>query len=99
LAAAQRGARTLALAIAGIVPGHAGGHVGVDLILTPIVVEVDPRLTTAYVALTEALDINVATAILGVFDQALARAPWAIWTGRKTVEVSTAHRPVTTRHP
>ena len=52
-----------------------------DLILTvsgPIVVEVDPRLTTAYVGLTEALDINVAAAILGVFDQVLASAPWAI---------------------
>jgi predicted ATP-grasp superfamily ATP-dependent carboligase len=33
------------------------------------VVEVDPRLTTAYVGLTEALDTNVAAAILGVFDQ------------------------------
>ncbi len=44
----------------------------------PIVVEVDPRLTTAYVALTEALDINVAAAILGVFDQVLAPGPWAM---------------------
>ncbi len=64
-----------------------------DLILTPsgpIVVEVNPRLT---------LDTNIAAAILGVFDQVLAPAPWAIGTGRKTVEVSTAHRPVTTPHP
>lgn len=91
----------LARAIAGIIPGLAG-YVGVDLILTPsgpIVVEVNPRLTTAYVGLTEALDINVATAILGVFDDDLAAAPWAIGTGIKTVEVSTAHRPVTTQAP
>jgi len=91
----------LARAIAGTIPGLAG-YVGVDLILTPsgpIVVEVNPRLTTAYVGLTEALGINVAAAVLGVFDQVLAPAPWAIGTGRKTVEVSTAHRPVTTPHP
>jgi tyramine---L-glutamate ligase len=60
----------LARAIAGTIPGLAG-YVGVDLILTPsgpIVVEVNPRLTTAYVGLTEALGINVAAAILGLFD-------------------------------
>ena len=60
---------------------------------------VNPRLTTAHVGLAEALDINVAAAILGVFDQVLAPAPWAIGTGMKTVEVSTAHRPVMTPHP
>jgi len=63
------------------------------------VVEVDPRLTHRLVGPTEALDMNVAAAILGVFDQVLAPAPWAIGTGRKTVKVSTAHRPVTTPHP
>jgi len=91
----------LARAIAAALPGLAG-YVGVDLILTPsgpIVVEVNPRLTTAYVGLAEALDMNVAAAVLGVFDGDLAPAPWAIGTGRKTVEVSTAHRPVTTPHP
>ena len=91
----------LARAIAGIIPGLAG-YVGVDLILTPsgpIVVEVNPRLTTAYVGLAEALGVNVAAAIFGVFDQVLAAAPWAIGTGRKTVEVSMAHRPVTIPHP
>ncbi|MGQ0591770.1 MAG: ATP-grasp domain-containing protein [Gammaproteobacteria bacterium] len=91
----------LARAIAGTIPGLAG-YVGVDLILTPsgpIVVEVNPRLTTAYVGLAEALDINVAAALLGVFDRDLDPAPWAIGTGMKTVEVSTAHRPVTSPHP
>jgi hypothetical protein len=39
------------------------------------VIQVDPRFITAYVALTGALDINVAAAILGAFDQALAPAP------------------------
>lgn len=91
----------LARVIAGTIPGLAG-YVGVDLILTPsgpIVVEVNPRLTTAYVGLAEALAINVAAAILGVLGQVLAPAPWAIGTGMKTVEVSTVHRPVTSPHP
>lgn len=65
----------------------------------PIVVELDPRLTTAYVGLAEALDINAAAAILGVFDQGLAPAPCTIGTGRKAVEVSTTHHLVTTPHP
>jgi len=44
--------------------------------------------------------MNVAAAILEVFDQVLAPAPGAIGTGRKTVEVSTdRHRLVTTPHP
>lgn len=91
----------LARAIAGTIPGLAG-YVGVDLILTPsgpIVVDVNPRLTTAYVGLGEALDINVAAAILGVFDPVLAPMPWAIGTSGKMVEVSTAHRPVMAPHP
>jgi len=102
LAAAQRAAlEPLARAIAGTMPGLAG-YVGVDLIQTPlgpVIVEVDPRLTTAYVGLAEALDINVAAAVLGVFDQVLAPAPEPTGTGRRTVEMSTAHRPVTSPHP
>ncbi|MCA1852170.1 MAG: ATP-grasp domain-containing protein, partial [Beggiatoa sp.] len=85
---------------AGAISGLAG-YVGVDLILTPsgpIVVEVNPRLTTAYVGLVEALEINIAAAILGVFDPVLAPMPGAIGTSGKTVEVSTAHRPVTAPH-
>jgi ATP-grasp domain-containing protein len=101
LAAAQRGLEPLPRAIAGTIPGLAG-YVGVDLIFTPlgpIVVEVNSRLTTAYVGLTEAVDINVAAVILGVSDDDLAPALWAIGTGTKTVELSTARRPVTSPHP
>ncbi|MGH8563721.1 MAG: hypothetical protein ACREXW_06370 [Gammaproteobacteria bacterium] len=43
--------------------------------------------------------MNVAAAILGLFDRVLAPAPGPIGTGRKTVEVSTAHHPVTSPHP
>ena len=41
-------------------------------------------------------NINVAAAILGVFDHDFEPAPWAIGAGTKAVEVSTAHRPVRT---
>jgi predicted ATP-grasp superfamily ATP-dependent carboligase len=67
----------LAQAIARALPGLAG-FVGVDLILAPagpMVVEVNPRLTTAYVGLSEALDMNVAAAVLEVFDQGLEAIP------------------------
>jgi predicted ATP-grasp superfamily ATP-dependent carboligase len=43
------------------------GYVGVDMILTenaPVIIEVNPRLTTSYVGLREALNFNIAGAIL-----------------------------------
>jgi len=43
------------------------GYVGVDMILTenaPVIIEVNPRLTTSYVGLREVLNFNIAGAIL-----------------------------------
>ncbi len=43
------------------------GYIGVDLVLTergPVVVEVNPRLTTSYVGLRRAVNINIGKAIL-----------------------------------
>jgi len=43
------------------------GYIGVDMVLTcrgPIVMEINPRLTTSYVGLTKVVDFNVAQAIL-----------------------------------
>ncbi len=71
------GLEPLARAIAQALPGLAG-YVGVDLVLTPsgpLVVEVNPRLTTAYVGLPAALAVNVAAAILEVFDRGLGALP------------------------
>jgi len=44
-----------------------GGYVGVDLVITskrPIVVEINPRLTTSYLGLREVLNVNVGAEIV-----------------------------------
>ena len=64
--AAEAGVR-LALAACELVPGLAG-FVGVDLVLSEseaVVIEINPRLTTSYVGLRAATDVNVAELILG----------------------------------
>lgn len=56
----------LARRIAAVLPGLFG-YVGVDLIASedgPIVLEINPRLTTAYCGLREALDLNPAELVL-----------------------------------
>jgi len=56
----------LAAGIAAALPGL-WGYVGVDLVLTPqgpVTLEVNPRLTTSYAALREALGLNVAGLVL-----------------------------------
>ncbi len=56
----------LAAAIAAAMPGLFG-HIGVDLVLTaegPVLLEVNPRLTTAYAGLGEALGVNAAALAL-----------------------------------
>lgn len=56
----------LACAIARALPGLRG-YVGVDVVLSrdgPVVIEINPRLTTAYCGLGAALGINVAQAVL-----------------------------------
>ena len=53
-------------AIAAAIPGLAG-YVGVDFVLTPagpVVLEVNPRLTSSYCGLSRALGRNVAAEIL-----------------------------------
>lgn len=66
----------LARGVAAAFPGLAGIF-GIDIILTaagPMVVEVNPRLTTAYAGLGEALGLNPAT-LLGAFG---ATAGWPV---------------------
>ena len=60
--------RDLATAIARALPGL-WGYVGVDLIETeggPVVVDINPRVTTAYAGLTSALGVNVAMRMLAL---------------------------------
>jgi predicted ATP-grasp superfamily ATP-dependent carboligase len=60
----------LAQRIARALPGL-WGYVGVDLILTesgPVVIEINPRLTTSYVGLSAALDANPAEMVLNLLD-------------------------------
>ena len=70
------GGRLAALAdqVCRAIPGL-DGYVGIDLLLgedEPVVVEVNPRLTTSYVALGRALGINVARRLLDAADEAPA---------------------------
>ena len=56
------------------------GYVGVDLVLTeagPVVIEVNPRLTTAYLGVRAVLDENVAALALAAFDGVLPSQPIA----------------------
>ncbi len=65
-AAHQRLAQATAQAIPGL-----WGHVGIDLVDTargPLVIEVNPRLTTSYCGLASALGINVAARVLALVD-------------------------------
>lgn len=61
-----------------LVPGLAG-YVGVDLVLAPsgpVVIEINPRLTTSYVGLRAATDVNLADIILDAVEQGrLPEAP------------------------
>jgi len=64
----------LARRIAASLPGL-WGYVGVDLIDTrsgPIVLEINPRLTTSYVGLKESLGLNVAGLVLSLREHELA---------------------------
>jgi predicted ATP-grasp superfamily ATP-dependent carboligase len=58
----------LAQGVASALPGL-WGYVGVDLVYAdrgPVVIEINPRLTTSYCGLGARLDINVAAAVLGL---------------------------------
>lgn len=54
------------------------GYVGVDLVLTksePVVIEVNPRLTTAYLGVRSVMDANVAAMVLAACEGALPTPP------------------------
>ena len=71
------------------------GFVGVDMVLTPtdaFVIEVNPRLTTAYLGVRSALDENVAALALAACTGRLPAPPVA----RRTVRFSAAGRIVST---
>ena len=65
----------VAAAVARALPGL-WGHVGIDLIdgpdSGPVVVDVNPRLTTSYVALRESIGVNPAALLLSLAEQPLA---------------------------
>jgi predicted ATP-grasp superfamily ATP-dependent carboligase len=72
--------------IAAALPGL-WGYVGVDLILTPdgpVVLEVNPRLTTSYCGVGPALDLSVAALVLDLLEQGDGAVP-AISPGSGTV--------------
>ena len=77
----------LAESVVRAIPGL-WGYVGVDLLLTPdgpLVLEVNPRLTTSYVGLGDSLGENPAGLVLGLLAAAprapapAARAPRPVW--------------------
>lgn len=67
------------------------GYVGIDVIDTahgPVVVEVNPRLTTSYAGLRQALGLNVARLVLELPDS-LDEAPGCVRNG--AVDIAVAH--------
>jgi predicted ATP-grasp superfamily ATP-dependent carboligase len=67
----------LAINIAAAIPGL-WGYVGVDLVLTPhgpVVLEINPRLTTSYCGLRQALGINIAAMVLAQLQSGRERRP------------------------
>lgn len=86
----DRGGRLAALAqqVVSVMPGLEG-YVGIDLVRTaagPVVLEVNPRLTTSYCGLGAALGLNLAGRILRGADGPVAAAP-----GRGSVTLILAH--------
>lgn len=79
---------TLAARIATALPGL-WGYVGVDLVMNdrgPVVLEVNPRLTTSYCGLGRALGISVAAMVLDLLAPG-APARWRRPAGRETVRL------------
>jgi predicted ATP-grasp superfamily ATP-dependent carboligase len=69
--------------IADAIPGL-WGYVGVDFLMGaegPLVIDVNPRLTTSYCGLPAALDLNVAAMVLELRDAGALPAP-APWSGK-----------------
>jgi predicted ATP-grasp superfamily ATP-dependent carboligase len=79
----------LARQIAGAIPGL-WGYVGVDLIETsggPVVIEINPRLTTSYAGLRQALGSNPAALVLALLDSGAVSQPRPALTSK----VATCH--------
>ena len=70
--------RRLARAVARALPGL-WGYVGIDLVRTTrglVVIEINPRLTTAYCGLRRALGLNVAARVLAMARHGLDASRW-----------------------
>jgi predicted ATP-grasp superfamily ATP-dependent carboligase len=80
----------LAQRVVDAIPGL-WGYFGIDLILTPtgpMVVEVNPRLTTSYVGLSAALGTNVAGLVLGLLSSDAAPELPGVGAPTRAVEVA-----------
>jgi predicted ATP-grasp superfamily ATP-dependent carboligase len=90
------GGRLAALAgnVVSAIPGF-WGYIGIDLILAregPVVLEVNPRLTTSYCGLRGALGINVAAMVLGLAGMT-GPAPWRRPVPGRPVEIALKGHP------
>lgn len=93
LEAARGPYEQLAGRIASAIPGL-WGIAGVDLIVTPagpVVVEINPRLTSSYAGLHRALDFNPAGAVLALLEGTLEGAMAPLVPGHREVVVEALH--------
>ena len=77
----------LVVQVAGAIPGL-WGYVGIDIILPetgkPMILEINPRLTTSYTGIYQAIGMNVAESVLGMIE----KKPQISKTKNKTIMVS-----------
>jgi predicted ATP-grasp superfamily ATP-dependent carboligase len=79
----------LAGRLAATIPGL-WGYVGVDLVLTregPVILEINPRLTTSYCGLGRALGINTAAMVLSLLGRDTGTEDLPLRTTGTTVEI------------
>jgi predicted ATP-grasp superfamily ATP-dependent carboligase len=70
------------------------GYVGIDLIdgaTGPLVLEVNPRLTTSYVGLARAIRMNPAALVLGLLDRELGAIERPLRVRAERLEVMALH--------
>ncbi len=83
----------IAVAVAAAMP-DLWGYVGIDFIdmaAGPLVLEVNPRLTTSYVGLGRAIRMNPAELVLGLIDHELCAIERPLRVGAERVEVMAFH--------
>lgn len=83
----------IAAAVAAAMP-DLWGYVGIDFIDSaagPIVLEVNPRLTTSYVGLRSALRMNPARLVFGLLERDLNGIEWPLRVGAERVDVMALH--------